>query len=167
MAQRPGDGDDWKVSTVSLISFLYFANLSIFPQKHLSGPREDGSPPSSPEKDEEEKKEEEETTAAEEKKEEAGGAEVAAPTKPRRKRRRRRRVVEDDPDATRAQQVVPHHVANGRPAGESDFDSEDPDEPLHPLTCTCHDCLWWQRPPGKDDDDPEYWEQLQLEKSRL
>ena len=166
MAQRPGDGDDWKVSTVSLVSFLYFANLSIFLQKHLSGPGEDGGPPSSPEKDEEKKKEEEENAVAEEKKEEGGGAEVAAPTRPRRKRRRKKRVVEDDPGAARAQQVVPHHVTNGRPAGLSDSDPEDPDW-FHPLDCPCPDCLWWQSPPGKDEDDPEKWAQDQLDKSRL
>ena len=94
-----------------------------------------------------------------------GGAEVAAPTRSRRKRRRKKRVVENDPGAACAQQVVPHHVPNGRPAGESDSDPEDDD--LHPFTCSCPECQLWRQPPGKDNDDPEKWLEDQLDKSTL
>ena len=91
------------------------------------------------------------------------GAEVTAPKKPGRKRRRKKRNGVSAQGATCTPQVPPRHITNGRPAGESDSDSDT----LHPLSCVCHECLWWQRPPGKDDDDPEHWAQEQLDKSRL
>ena len=94
-----------------------------------------------------------------------GGAEVAAPTRSRRKRRRKKRVVENDPGAACAQQVVPHHVPNGRPAGLSDSDPED--DELHPFTCSCPECQQWRQPPGKDKDDPERWFEDQQDKSTL
>ena len=93
-----------------------------------------------------------------------GGAEVAAPTRSRRKRRRKKRVVENDPGAACAQQV-PHHIPNGRPAGESDIDPEDDD--IHPFTCSCPECQQWRQPPSKDNDDPEKWFEDQQEKSTL
>ena len=98
-------------------------------------------------------------------KEDCGGAEVTAPTRSRRKRRRKRRVVENEPGAACAQQVVPHHIPNGRPAGESDLDPEDDD--FHPFTCSCPECQQWRQPPGKDHDDPEKWFEDQLDKSTL
>ena len=115
-----------------------------------------------PEKDKEKKAEEDESVVDEKK--DGGGAEVA-PTRSRRKRRRKRRVVENDPGAACAQQVVPHHLPNGRPAGESDSDPEDDD--IHPFTCSCPECQQWRQPPGKDNDDPEKWLEDQLDKSTL
>ena len=93
------------------------------------------------------------------------GAAVTAPTRSRRRRRRKKRVVENDPGAACAQQVVPHHLPNGRPAGESDSDPEDDD--IHPFTCSCPECQRWRQRPGKDDDDPEKWIEDQLHKSTL
>ena len=93
------------------------------------------------------------------------GAAVTAPTRSRRRRRRKKRVVENDPGAACAQQTVPHHVLNGRPAGLSDSDPEDDD--IHPFTCSCPECQQWRQPPGKDNDDPEKWLEDQLDKSTL
>ena len=93
-----------------------------------------------------------------------GGAEVAAPTRSRRKRRRKKRVVENDPGAACAPRV-PHHIPNGRPAGESDIDPEDDD--IHPFTCSCPECQQWRQPPSKDNDDPEKWFEDQQDKSTL
>ena len=93
------------------------------------------------------------------------GAEVAAPKKSGRRRRRKRKGAENALGATCTPQAPPHHITNGRPAGESDNDPKDDD--IHPFTCACHECQQWRQPPGKDDDDPEKWMEEQLLKSTL
>ena len=100
-----------------------------------------------------------------EEKDEGVGAGVAAPQRSGRRRRRKRRSAENALGATCTPQAPPHHITNGRPAGESDIDPEDDD--IHPFTCACHECQLWRQPPGKDNDDPETWMEDQLLKSTL